>query len=144
MFWITVINKCLKLIMARPIAGLNIHFSTKTEESSNQQLIVTQVTTNSVINTWNFWIPFKQDHILGFICKRKSCLARSNVCTDKSFTSPQASLSYDYSDPANLAWQMILSCLQGWQRARSEGFDKNFCRRNYLSQATLEMMAGMR
>ena len=39
---------------------------------------------------------------------------------------------------------MIVSSLQGWQRARSEGFDKNFCRRNYLSQATLEMMAGMR
>lgn len=40
--------------MRRPVAGLNIHFSTKTEESSNQQLIITQVTTNSVINTWNF------------------------------------------------------------------------------------------
>jgi len=39
---------------------------------------------------------------------------------------------------------IFVQVFRGWQRARSEGFDKNFCRRNYLSQATLEMMAGMR
>ncbi|KAJ7384544.1 3'-5' RNA helicase ythdc2 [Desmophyllum pertusum] len=39
---------------------------------------------------------------------------------------------------------IFVQVFRGWQRARSEGFDRNYCRRNYLSQATLEMMAGMR
>ncbi|XP_068740703.1 3'-5' RNA helicase YTHDC2-like isoform X2 [Montipora capricornis] len=39
---------------------------------------------------------------------------------------------------------VFVQVFRSWQRARSQGYDKNFCRRNYLSQATLEMMAGMR
>ncbi|XP_073241899.1 3'-5' RNA helicase YTHDC2-like [Porites lutea] len=39
---------------------------------------------------------------------------------------------------------VFVQVFRGWQRARSEGYDKNYCRRNYLSQATMEMMAGMR
>ncbi|XP_029204296.2 3'-5' RNA helicase YTHDC2-like [Acropora millepora] len=39
---------------------------------------------------------------------------------------------------------VFVQVFRAWQRARSQGHDKSFCHRNYLSQATLEMMAGMR
>ena len=38
----------------------------------------------------------------------------------------------------------LLRAFQAWQRARSDGWEKVFCERNFLSQATLEMIVGMR
>ncbi|XP_072038537.1 3'-5' RNA helicase YTHDC2-like [Amphiura filiformis] len=38
----------------------------------------------------------------------------------------------------------LLRAFQAWQRARSDGWEKVFCQRNFLSQATLEMIVGMR
>ncbi|XP_022100852.1 probable ATP-dependent RNA helicase YTHDC2 [Acanthaster planci] len=38
----------------------------------------------------------------------------------------------------------LLRAFQAWQRARSDGWEKAFCQRNFLSQATMEMIVGMR
>ncbi|XP_071794185.1 3'-5' RNA helicase YTHDC2-like isoform X2 [Asterias amurensis] len=38
----------------------------------------------------------------------------------------------------------LLRAFQAWQRARSDGWERAFCVRNYLSQATMEMIVGMR
>ncbi|XP_071964049.1 3'-5' RNA helicase YTHDC2-like [Antedon mediterranea] len=37
-----------------------------------------------------------------------------------------------------------LRVFQAWQRAKSDGWDKQFCERNFLSQATMDMIVGMR
>ena len=40
---------------------------------------------------------------------------------------------------------MCLSfCLQAWQKARSDGWERSFCEKNFLSQATMEIIIGMR
>ncbi|XP_071478246.1 3'-5' RNA helicase YTHDC2-like [Diadema antillarum] len=39
---------------------------------------------------------------------------------------------------------VLLRAFQSWQRARSDGWESTFCKRNYLSRATLEMIVGMR
>lgn len=37
-----------------------------------------------------------------------------------------------------------LRVFQAWQRARSEGYDRSFCEKNFVSSATMEMIHGMR
>ncbi|XP_061571968.1 3'-5' RNA helicase YTHDC2 isoform X2 [Cololabis saira] len=38
----------------------------------------------------------------------------------------------------------LLRAFQAWQKARSEGWERSFCEKNFLSQATMEMILGMR
>uniref|UniRef100_H0ZVF4 RNA helicase n=1 Tax=Taeniopygia guttata TaxID=59729 RepID=H0ZVF4_TAEGU len=38
----------------------------------------------------------------------------------------------------------LLRAFQAWQKARSEGWERAFCEKNFLSQATMETIAGMR
>lgn len=35
-------------------------------------------------------------------------------------------------------------CCQAWQKARSDGWERSFCEKNFLSQATMDMILGMR
>ncbi|XP_043915095.1 3'-5' RNA helicase YTHDC2 [Protopterus annectens] len=38
----------------------------------------------------------------------------------------------------------LLRAFQAWQKARSDGWERAFCEKNFLSQATLEIIIGMR
>uniref|UniRef100_A0AAQ5ZBL0 RNA helicase n=1 Tax=Amphiprion ocellaris TaxID=80972 RepID=A0AAQ5ZBL0_AMPOC len=38
----------------------------------------------------------------------------------------------------------LLRAFQAWQRARSGGWERSFCEKNFLSQATMDMILGMR
>ncbi|KAG7240878.1 hypothetical protein INR49_023452 [Caranx melampygus] len=38
----------------------------------------------------------------------------------------------------------LLRAFQAWQKARSEGWERTFCEKNFLSQATMDMILGMR
>ncbi|XP_014870965.1 probable ATP-dependent RNA helicase YTHDC2 isoform X1 [Poecilia latipinna] len=38
----------------------------------------------------------------------------------------------------------LLRAFQAWQKARSEGWERSFCERNFLSQSTMDMILGMR
>uniref|UniRef100_A0A3B3T4R6 RNA helicase n=1 Tax=Paramormyrops kingsleyae TaxID=1676925 RepID=A0A3B3T4R6_9TELE len=38
----------------------------------------------------------------------------------------------------------LLRAFQAWQKARSDGWERVFCEKNFLSQATMEMIIGMR
>ncbi|XP_034751396.1 3'-5' RNA helicase YTHDC2 isoform X2 [Etheostoma cragini] len=38
----------------------------------------------------------------------------------------------------------LLRAFQAWQKARSDGWERSFCEKNFLSQATMEMILGMR
>ncbi|KAJ0056946.1 hypothetical protein NL108_000769, partial [Boleophthalmus pectinirostris] len=38
----------------------------------------------------------------------------------------------------------LLQAFQAWQKARSEGWERSFCEKNFLSQATMDMILGMR
>uniref|UniRef100_A0A3B5AQ11 RNA helicase n=1 Tax=Stegastes partitus TaxID=144197 RepID=A0A3B5AQ11_9TELE len=38
----------------------------------------------------------------------------------------------------------LLRAFQAWQKARSGGWERSFCEKNFLSQATMEMILGMR
>ncbi|XP_015222321.2 3'-5' RNA helicase YTHDC2 isoform X1 [Lepisosteus oculatus] len=38
----------------------------------------------------------------------------------------------------------FLRAFQAWQKARSDGWERAFCEKNFLSQATMEMIIGMR
>ncbi|KAM6391605.1 3'-5' RNA helicase YTHDC2 [Rhynochetos jubatus] len=38
----------------------------------------------------------------------------------------------------------LLRAFQAWQKARSDGWERAFCERNFLSQATMEIITGMR
>ncbi|XP_074473095.1 3'-5' RNA helicase YTHDC2 isoform X3 [Sebastes fasciatus] len=38
----------------------------------------------------------------------------------------------------------LLRAFQAWQKARSEGWERSFCEKNFLSQATMDMILGMR
>ncbi|XP_067667138.1 3'-5' RNA helicase YTHDC2-like isoform X1 [Haliotis asinina] len=38
----------------------------------------------------------------------------------------------------------LLRAFQAWQKARTEGWEKSFCERNFLSSACMEMIVGMR
>lgn len=33
---------------------------------------------------------------------------------------------------------------QAWQKARSDGWERTFCEKNFLSQATMDIILGMR
>ncbi|XP_028394587.1 3'-5' RNA helicase YTHDC2-like [Dendronephthya gigantea] len=39
---------------------------------------------------------------------------------------------------------VVLKIFRGWQKAHTEGWDKNYCKKNFLAPGTMEMMAGMR
>uniref|UniRef100_A0A4W4GI73 RNA helicase n=1 Tax=Electrophorus electricus TaxID=8005 RepID=A0A4W4GI73_ELEEL len=38
----------------------------------------------------------------------------------------------------------LLRAFQAWQKARNDGWERSFCEKNFLSQATMEMIIGMR
>ncbi|KAM6902347.1 3'-5' RNA helicase YTHDC2 [Xenentodon cancila] len=38
----------------------------------------------------------------------------------------------------------LLRAFQAWQKARSDGWERSFCEKNFLSQATMDMVLGMR
>ncbi|XP_009958574.1 PREDICTED: probable ATP-dependent RNA helicase YTHDC2 [Leptosomus discolor] len=38
----------------------------------------------------------------------------------------------------------LLRAFQAWQKARSDGWERGFCEKNFLSQATMEIIVGMR
>ncbi|XP_061875352.1 3'-5' RNA helicase YTHDC2 isoform X2 [Colius striatus] len=38
----------------------------------------------------------------------------------------------------------LLRAFQAWQKARSDGWERTFCEKNFLSQATMEIIIGMR
>uniref|UniRef100_A0AAY5KMB6 RNA helicase n=1 Tax=Esox lucius TaxID=8010 RepID=A0AAY5KMB6_ESOLU len=38
----------------------------------------------------------------------------------------------------------LLRAFQAWQKARSDGWERSFCEKNFLSQATMEIIIGMR
>ncbi|CAH2275039.1 probable ATP-dependent RNA helicase YTHDC2 isoform X2 [Pelobates cultripes] len=38
----------------------------------------------------------------------------------------------------------LLRAFQAWQKARSEGWEREFCEKNFLSQATMEVIVGMK
>ncbi|XP_075885504.1 3'-5' RNA helicase YTHDC2 isoform X2 [Nelusetta ayraudi] len=38
----------------------------------------------------------------------------------------------------------LLRAFQAWQKARSEGWERSFCEKNFLSQATMELILGLR
>ncbi|XP_053787400.1 3'-5' RNA helicase YTHDC2-like isoform X4 [Vidua chalybeata] len=38
----------------------------------------------------------------------------------------------------------LLRAFQAWQKARSDGWERAFCEKNFVSQATMEIIAGMR
>uniref|UniRef100_UPI003AAAF468 3'-5' RNA helicase YTHDC2 isoform X2 n=1 Tax=Centroberyx gerrardi TaxID=166262 RepID=UPI003AAAF468 len=38
----------------------------------------------------------------------------------------------------------LLRAFQAWQKARSDGWERSFCEKNFLSQATMDMIIGMR
>ncbi|XP_010144884.1 PREDICTED: probable ATP-dependent RNA helicase YTHDC2, partial [Eurypyga helias] len=38
----------------------------------------------------------------------------------------------------------LLRAFQAWQKARSDGWERTFCEKNFLSQATMEIITGMR
>ncbi|XP_038589485.1 3'-5' RNA helicase YTHDC2 isoform X1 [Micropterus salmoides] len=38
----------------------------------------------------------------------------------------------------------LLRVFQAWQKARSDGWERSFCEKNFLSQATMDMILGMR
>ncbi|KAI4886479.1 hypothetical protein NFI96_011911 [Prochilodus magdalenae] len=38
----------------------------------------------------------------------------------------------------------LLRAFQAWQKARSEGWERSFCEKNFLSQATMEIIIGLR
>lgn len=39
---------------------------------------------------------------------------------------------------------MLSSLSQAWQKARSDGWERSFCEKNFLSQGTMDMILGMR
>ncbi|XP_062370044.1 3'-5' RNA helicase YTHDC2-like isoform X3 [Cinclus cinclus] len=39
---------------------------------------------------------------------------------------------------------VLLRALQAWQKARSDGWERAFCEKNFLSQATMQIIVGMR
>lgn len=39
---------------------------------------------------------------------------------------------------------VLLRAFQAWQKARSDGWERAFCEKNFLSQATMQIIAGMR
>ncbi|KAM4527615.1 3'-5' RNA helicase YTHDC2 isoform 2-T3 [Odontesthes bonariensis] len=68
-----------------------------------------------------------------FILPTESSQKRAALNCRKRFT------SNTFSDH-----MALLRTFQGWQKARSDGWERSFCQKNFLSQATLDMILGMR
>ncbi|CAH1253699.1 YTHDC2 [Branchiostoma lanceolatum] len=49
-----------------------------------------------------------------------------------------------FSAGANSDHMALLRAFQGWQKAKSDGWERSFCEKNFLCQATMEMIFGMR
>lgn len=59
--------------------------------------------------------------------KRAACLARKKLAAD-TFSDHMA----------------LLRAFQAWQKGRSDGYEKTFCEKNFLSAPTMEIIVGMR
>ncbi|XP_034565378.1 3'-5' RNA helicase YTHDC2 isoform X2 [Notolabrus celidotus] len=68
-----------------------------------------------------------------FILPAQSAQKRAALHCRKRFT------SNTFSDH-----MALLRAFQAWQKARSEGWERSFCEKNFLSQATMDMILGMR
>uniref|UniRef100_A0A669DMK3 RNA helicase n=1 Tax=Oreochromis niloticus TaxID=8128 RepID=A0A669DMK3_ORENI len=68
-----------------------------------------------------------------FILPTQSSQKRAALSCRKRFT------SNTFSDH-----MALLRAFQAWQKARSEGWERGFCEKNFLSQATMDMILGMR
>ncbi|XP_041666905.1 3'-5' RNA helicase YTHDC2 [Cheilinus undulatus] len=68
-----------------------------------------------------------------FILPAQSSLKRAALQCRKRFTSGT------FSDH-----MALLRAFQAWQKARSDGWERSFCEKNFLSQATMDMILGMR
>lgn len=54
------------------------------------------------------------------------------------------SLTYRHTDfqiHSLLVWMCVS---KAWQKARSEGWERSFCEKNFLSQATMELVLSLR
>ncbi|XP_015929708.1 3'-5' RNA helicase YTHDC2 isoform X2 [Parasteatoda tepidariorum] len=49
-----------------------------------------------------------------------------------------------FAAETNSDHMVLLRAFQAWQKAKNEGQERNFCSRNFLSHATMEMIVGMR
>ncbi|XP_072227665.1 3'-5' RNA helicase YTHDC2 isoform X2 [Leuresthes tenuis] len=68
-----------------------------------------------------------------FILPTESSQKRAALNCRKRFT------SNTFSDH-----MALLRAFQAWQKARSDGWERSFCQKNFLSQATMDMILGMR
>ncbi|XP_029300796.1 3'-5' RNA helicase YTHDC2 isoform X2 [Cottoperca gobio] len=68
-----------------------------------------------------------------FILPAMACQKRAALQCRKNFTSGT------FSDH-----MALLRAFQAWQKARSDGWERSFCEKNFLSQATMDMILGMR
>ncbi|XP_069025007.1 3'-5' RNA helicase YTHDC2-like [Embiotoca jacksoni] len=68
-----------------------------------------------------------------FVLPTQSSQRRAALHCRKRFT------ANTYSDH-----MALLRAFQAWQRARSDGWERSFCEKNFLSQATMDMILGMR
>uniref|UniRef100_A0A3Q3H1U4 RNA helicase n=1 Tax=Labrus bergylta TaxID=56723 RepID=A0A3Q3H1U4_9LABR len=68
-----------------------------------------------------------------FILPAQSSLKQAALLCRKRFTSST------FSDH-----MALLRAFQAWQKARSDGWERSFCEKNFLSQATMDMILGMR
>ncbi|XP_052792916.1 3'-5' RNA helicase YTHDC2-like isoform X2 [Mya arenaria] len=50
----------------------------------------------------------------------------------------------DYAANSFSDHMALLRVFQAWQKARTDGWERNFCTRNYVSPAVMEMIVGMR
>ncbi|KAM9735252.1 3'-5' RNA helicase YTHDC2 isoform 2-T3 [Menidia menidia] len=68
-----------------------------------------------------------------FVLPSMSAQKRAALSCRKRFT------SNTFSDH-----MALLRAFQAWQKARSDGWERSFCEKNFLSQATMDMILGMR
>uniref|UniRef100_A0A8C6WK60 RNA helicase n=1 Tax=Neogobius melanostomus TaxID=47308 RepID=A0A8C6WK60_9GOBI len=68
-----------------------------------------------------------------FVLPAQGSLKKASLICRKRFTSGT------FSDH-----MALLRAFQAWQKARSEGWERSFCEKNFLSQATMDMILGMR
>ncbi|KAM8961846.1 3'-5' RNA helicase YTHDC2 [Pelodytes ibericus] len=68
-----------------------------------------------------------------FVLPTQASQKRASMLCRKRFTAGT------YSDH-----MALLRAFQAWQKARSDGWERAFCEKNFLSQATMEIIIGMR
>uniref|UniRef100_A0A8C5N2A5 3'-5' RNA helicase YTHDC2 n=1 Tax=Leptobrachium leishanense TaxID=445787 RepID=A0A8C5N2A5_9ANUR len=68
-----------------------------------------------------------------FVLPTQASLKRAAILCRKRFTAGT------YSDH-----MALLRAFQAWQKARTDGWERAFCEKNFLSQATMEIIVGMR